>query len=72
MTSLVIEHEGPRSMVVSSPMLHSAEYIVLYFQGRWTVPDEWRNVIEGEEVVKPNPFRRGDGKWVWLLRKDDA
>jgi hypothetical protein len=67
-TSPTIEHEGPHSLVVSSLVPLTWEQVRSCVGSGWTVPAEWVNVIDGREVVKPNPFQRG-GKYVWLLKK---
>ncbi len=71
MTSLTIDYEGPRHMTVSFPELLTDEQVRSYVGSGWTVPAEWVNVIDGEEVVKSNPCKRR-GRWQWLLRKDEA
>jgi hypothetical protein len=70
MTTVKIEHEGPRALMVSSLVPLTPEKVRSYVGSGWTVPAEWVNVIGGEEVVKPNPCKRR-GRWQWLLRKEE-
>lgn len=63
-----IEDHQNGSLMVSSGHYHPRSTVSAEFGAEWEVCSEWRNVIDGETVVKTNPFkRRKDGRWVWLL-----
>lgn len=63
--SLTYEQEGPDWMIVSFHSRISKEEVESHVPNDWYCPPTWAgwNGFDG----KPNPIRRADGLYVWLL-----